>query len=363
MRILVDCAGARMGGAKRLLTEFDVYQRTACPPELKVIGRDRAVRVPWLLRREITDGRVDRAVALNNVGFLVAGRERHVLVHGAQHFLRHDEARTFGSLISPAAHAQAPVVRMAVRRADRVFVPSTSMAERVVHAVPSVRDRIVIAYNPVTPPDPSAGVARGSHGDGDGEQPMKILCPLLFSPHKRMADHLRVALAALDLLAAPPHPVEAVLTVTERASHPEAGPLAGHPRLRLIGPQSPATVTDMLARSDAVYFPSEFESFGYPLAEGRVMGVPVVALDSPHNREIAGAALTPYPRESPDEVASAIIAALTAEVRPDQSGLFDRGPYFDRLLGLRSGSTSTEVGATRSRSRRSRSSRSRPSRS
>jgi len=337
MRILVDFAGAQMGGAKRLLTEFDLYQRTCRPAQPWVIGRNRAVNVPWLLRREIAYGRFDRAVAMNNVGFLVAGRERHVLVHGAQHFLRLDEARAFGSLISPAAHAQVPVVRTAVRWADRVFVPSTNMAERVIHAVPSVRDRIVIVFNPVTPPDPGAGAARDSHSNRNsrGGQPTEILCPLLFSPYKRMADHLRIVLAALDLLAAPPHPVDAVLTVTERASHPEAAPLAGHPRLRLIGPKSPATVTDMLAHSDAVYFPSEFESFGYPLAEGRVTGVPVIALDSPHNREIAGAALIPYPRETPDEVATAVLAALAADVKPDQSGLFDRGPYFNQLLGIR----------------------------
>jgi len=92
----------------------------------------------------------------------------------------------------------------------------------------------------------------------------------------------------------------------------------------------------MLSHSDAIYFPSEFESFGYPLAEGRMAGLPVIAADTAHNHEIAGAALMPYPKETPEEVANAVIAAFTTNVKPDQSGLFDRGPYFDRLLGIRS---------------------------
>ncbi len=339
MRILVDCAGAQMGGAKRLLNEFDRYLRECRSAQLLVIGRDRALTAPWLLRREVTAGRFGRAVALNNVSHLIAGDERHVLVHGAQHFLRLDEARAFGQRIKPSVHAQAPVVRTALRRADLVFVPSSSMAERVVHLVPSVRDRIVVAFNPVTPPDATEGGGQGSARDRDDHDSPSttILCPILFSPYKRMADHLRIALDALDLLAGRPHDVEAVLAVTEAADHPEARPLAGHPRLRFIGQQPPAAIMSMIARSSAVYFPSEFESFGYPLAEGRVMGVPVIAADSPHNREIAGAALMPYQREEPDEVATAMINALTAEVKPYRSGLFDRGPYFDRLLGLRSG--------------------------
>ena len=48
---------------------------------------------------------------------------------------------------------------------------------------------------------------------------------------------------------------------------------------------------ELWARSRVIYFPTEIESFGYPLAEARVHGQPVIAPDTEQNREIAGAAL------------------------------------------------------------------------
>lgn len=342
VELVVDCAGARVGGAKRLLDEFDRYLLDRDLPELQVIGRDRPLTASWLLRRERAHARRPRppvrSLALNNVSFVTAGRERHVLLHGAQHFLGFGEARALGRRISPAVHAQAPVVWAATRRADRVFVPSTSMAERVCQRMPSLRSRVVVAFNPVTPPDHAVlrahAAERGRRRTQVGHA--TVLCPLIILPQKRMTHRLQAGLAALDILAGPPHHLDITLAVTSRADRIEDPAVAGHPRLRLVGEHSPADVADLMARSDAIYFPSVLESFGYPLAEGRMMGVPVVALDNAHNREIAGPALAGYPRETAPHIAAALHTALTASLAPDRSGLFDRGPYFDLLLGLTS---------------------------
>jgi len=337
MRILVDCAGARIGGAKRLLNELDLYLRDQALTPLRVIGRERALSPGWLVRRERTDGRYDRSLALNNVSFVTAGRERRVLVHGAQHFLRADEVREVGRRISPVVHAQAPVVWAAMRRADRIFVPSTSMAERVVRRAPSLRDRVVVAFNPVTPPDPALLRVRADERRRRGSAvpggTAGFLCPLIITPQKLMTRRLRAGLAALDILAAPPHRLDATLTVTGHDTGIEDPEVARHPRLRLVGEHPAAAVAELMVRCDAIYFPSELESFGYPMAEGRMMGVPVIALDSAHNREIAGPALVGYQREAGAEIAAAMYAALAAELKPDDARLFDRGPYFDLLLG------------------------------
>jgi glycosyltransferase involved in cell wall biosynthesis len=335
MKILVDCAGARVGGAKRLLDEFDLYLGERDLPRLRVIGRDRSLTAPWLLRRERTDDRYDLTLALNNVSFVAAGRERRVLLHGAQHFLSTDEMRTLGRRISPAVHAQAPVVWAAMRRADRIVVPSTSMAARVCRNASSLRDRVVVAFNPVTPPEPALLRTRADERRERSarEGAVGFLCPLIVLPQKLMTRRLRAGLAALDILAGPPHRVDATLTVTSHAERIEDPAVANHPRLRLVGEHPAATVTDLMVRCDAIFFPSELESFGYPMAEGRMMGVPVVALDSAHNREIAGPALVGYQRENGADIAAALHAALGVELKPDQSGLFDRGPYFDLLLG------------------------------
>ncbi|MCK9896583.1 glycosyltransferase [Frankia sp. AgB32] len=341
--VLVDCAGARVGGAKRLLDEFDLYLRDRKHPRPRVIGRDRPLTASWLLRREFADDRRRErtlALALNNVSFVTVGRERSVLLHGAQQFLGWDEVRELGRRISPAVHAQVPVVWAAMRRADRVFVPSTSMAERVCRVAPALRDRVVVAFNPVTPPDPAVRRARADERRERGSRPaaVDILCPLIILPQKLVTRRLRAGLAALDILAAAPHRIDATLTVTGSTAQIEDPAVAHHPRLRLVGGgHPPSAVTELMARCDAIYFPSVLESFGYPLAEGRMMGVPVVALDSPHNREIAGPALVGYQRENGPEIAAALYGALTVDLKADQSGLFARGPYFDLLLGADAG--------------------------
>ncbi|MCM3884720.1 glycosyltransferase [Frankia sp. R82] len=344
--LLVDCAGGRVGGAKRLLNEFDLYLRDREPPGLQVIGRDRTLDPAWLLRREREQTRTRRfelSLALNNVSFVAAGRQRHVLVHGAQHFLRRDEIRQLGRRISPVVHAQAPVVWAALLRADRIFVPSTSMAERVATYVPAVRNRLTVAFNPVTPPDAIHQVDAMHHVDTARSRDrdsaaVDFLCPVVILPQKLLTGRLRAGLAALDILAGPPHRIDATLSVTGRAEQLEDPAVACHPRLRLVGEHSAEVVIAMMARCDGIFFPLELESFGYPMAEGRRMGVPVIARDSAHNREIAGPALVGYQRESGEDIAAAMHAAQAASrsraLKPDEAGHFDRGPYFDQLLGL-----------------------------
>lgn len=201
------------------------------------------------------------------------------------------------------------------------------MAERVASALPSTADRITVTYNPVTVPD-MATTPRRRFGSPH------ILCPVIITPRKMMTARLRAALAALDLLAASPEQIDVTLLVTARVGTLEDPLLSGHPRLALIGERSAEGITDLMLRCDAIYFPTELESFGYPLAEGRMMGVPVVARRSAHNIEIAGPALVGYDRECPEDIAAALHTALTTKFSPDQTKKFDRNSYFDQLLGV-----------------------------
>ena len=89
----------------------------------------------------------------------------------------------------------------------------------------------------------------------------------------------------------------------------------------------------MQAHSRAIYFPTGLESFGYPLAEARVSGLPVIARDTALNREIAGPALYGYTQGDPDSLRHAVKVALTADVAPDP-GPFDPEQYFGWLLGV-----------------------------
>jgi glycosyltransferase involved in cell wall biosynthesis len=73
------------------------------------------------------------------------------------------------------------------------------------------------------------------------------------------------------------------------------------------------------------------EAFGYPLAEARVHGVPVLSPDGPLAREIAGRALVPYRSGDRDSLACAL-ERCEEPVAPETCA-FDAAAYFRWLLG------------------------------
>lgn len=316
--VVVDAAGARMGGAARYLDELRGYLERSRRGDVTVIGAGRGLRPTWLLRREASGGapRARRRVALNNVGFCAPGGERWTLLRNALHFLSAGEEAELDRELLARTRRQAAIVRLAARRSDVLVVPSTAMADRVVQAMPGVSGRVVVRPHPVSARPPRATQAEPA-----------IVCPVLFAPYKRMPQRLRELLAALDAHGDPRVRVWVTAEDTEVPAD-----LAAHPRVDLLGRRGRAESAAAVGRARAVYFPGGLESFGYPLAEARVAGQPVIARDSAQNREIAGQALCGYTSGDPASLELAVKTALTAQVRPDPAP-FDPGAYFDWLLG------------------------------
>jgi len=306
----VDAAGAHMGGAARFLTELDGYLGAArAGTDVTVIGRSRSLSAAWLLQRECGH-RSDMCIALNNVSFVRAGRRRSVLLRNALHFpLPEDDVRGQAAL-----DAQARMVRACASRADRIVVPSSAMRDRVLAHVPRLADRIVVRAHPLSV---SAGADRRS------DRPV-LLVPVLFAPYKRMPDRLSVLVTAL---ASEHRQVEVRVT----GSPKEVGPELLSRGVVALGRLSSSAVLAQLANADYLYYPTTVESFGYPLAEARALGVPVLAHDSQQNREVAGPALAGYAEETVDAVRSALQVASALKVAPDARP-FDRDAYFDWLL-------------------------------
>lgn len=316
-RVIVDVAGAQMGGAARFAAELRRYLAATGRTDVTVMGESRTVRPAWLVRREILGGRTaSRRVALNNISFVAPGSERWVLLRNALHFLAPGEARTLDPGVRASVRRESAIVRAAARRADRIVVPCTAMGERVKRAQPSLAGRIVVRPHPV-----SADLT------GTRQAGRSILVPVLFAPYKQMDDRLAELLAALTRIRATS--VQVMVT----ASRPEiSASVAGDPRLLCLGRPSSAELTQAWARCAAIYYPTRIESFGYPLAEARAAGVPVIALATAQNAEIAGKALCGYEPDDPRSLAGAVSDALMRRVEPDPAP-FDPGPYFDWLLG------------------------------
>jgi hypothetical protein len=314
--VTVDAAGAQMGGAARYLEELRGYLTRTGREDVQVIGSRRRVGPGWLLRRELTGLARTRWIALNNVGFVAPGGQRWTLLRNALHFLSEGEKARLDPALRAKVRRDAVVVHFAARHSDVIVVPSTAMAERVTAVEPGLSSRVIVRAHPVSA-DPAPRVPR---------EPW-IICPVLFAPFKQMAERISELLQVVGELG---DTSVRVLVTANRAEVPAA--VANHPRTRLAGRLPHAELRELRALSRAVYFPTDLESFGYPLAEARVSGQPVVACDTEQNREIAGPALCGYVPGEPDSLRHAVTRALTAQVAPDPAP-FDPDRYFGWLLG------------------------------
>jgi glycosyltransferase involved in cell wall biosynthesis len=314
--VTVDTAGARMGGAARFASELDRYLNRTGRDDVRVIGGAHRVGPAWLLRREMSRPRRGRFVALNNIGFVTPAGERWTLLRNALHFLTDSEQFRLEPHLRRAAGRDAAVVRMAARRSDVLVTPCTAMARRVSRILPGLSGRVVVRPHPVS-----------ADAIPDLPRDQAILCPVLFAPYKRMGVRLAELLAAMDSLG---EPSVRLWITADRGEVP--GEVASHPRAELMGRLGHHDLRQAWGRCRAVYFPTGIESFGYPLAEARASGRPVIALDTEQNREIGGPALRGFLPGDAASLRTAVESALNGHV-PADPGPFDPDAYFAWLLG------------------------------
>jgi hypothetical protein len=313
---VVDVAGAQMGGAAKFLGELRAYLARHPRPELRLIGLDRGLTPQWLVQRERMARGANRRIALNNVGFLT-GRGNCTLLRNALHFSSDEELRALNFRPSRELRLQTHIVRAAARRSTMLVVPCQAMAERVTRHAPGLAPRLVVRPHPVSP-------APWSGNRSVGET--SILLPVLNAPYKRLGDHVSGLLRALDESG-----LDGRLVVTAM-EHEFAPQIAADTRVRFTGPLPGERLDQEWQKATAIYFPTQLESFGYPLAEARANGMPVIALDTDQNREIAGPALRPFSQGDRSSLAEAVGAALTVPAAADPAP-FDPDRYFEWLLG------------------------------
>jgi len=314
--VYVDAAGALIGGGARFRVELYRYLDRSNRTDIKLIGRNRRIDPAWLVRREMAAPVRGRRVALNNVSFISPGGEKWTRLGNPLDFLTDGEWAKLDPSLRAATRRRAPVVRLAARRSDVIVTPSAAMGERVAHIMPSLRNRIIPRLNPVS-----------ADSIPQAEREPVILCPVLFSPYKPMVARLTDWVEAVDKHI---DPSVRMLVTADQTKVPAA--LANHPRIELVGELPHDQLRLLWARSRAVYFPTDIESFGFPLAEARVNGQPIIAQDTPQNREVGGPALCGYRVGDAESLRIATEIALTADIAPDP-GPFEPDAYFAWLLG------------------------------
>jgi glycosyltransferase involved in cell wall biosynthesis len=314
--VFVDAAGGTVGGAGRFRVELYQYLARTGREDVRLIGAFRRIDPAWLFRRELNIPTRSRRVALNNLSFLTPGGERWTRLGNPLDFLTDDEWSKLHPVLRRESRVRTPIVRMAARRSDVIVTPSSAMGERVAHIMPSLRKRITPRLNPVSP-------------DSVPKMPRQnvILCPVIFSPYKHMVERLTEWVRAVADHIDPSIRMLVTADKTELPDH-----LAGHPRLELVGRLSHAELRNLWAYSRAIYFPTGIESFGFPLAEARVNGQPVIARDTEQNREIAGPALCGFTVGDADSLLNATQQAMSVDVAPDPAP-FEPDAYFNWLLG------------------------------
>jgi glycosyltransferase involved in cell wall biosynthesis len=190
------------------------------------------------------------------------------------------------------------LLRIYVRKARRIIVPSVATLEAVESRWPSAP--CVVVPNGVDPifEQPVDGAYDGGP---------YILYSGGFGARKRFDDLLaafdRVAESEADvrLLVAGAAPERVVRAVAASAARR---------RVDLVGYVQDSELVRMYHFASVVVYPSSLEGFGFPVVEAFATGTPVVATNAGSIPEIAGGACLLVQAGRPDELAEALLAVL-----------------------------------------------------
>lgn len=317
-RMVIDVAGAPSGGAARFRSELRAYREDGrATGDLEVIGGDHRISPKWLVRREFVAMGARRRIAANNISFVLPGGDITVLLRNPLHFLRPGEEQDIPGVPADLPR-QSALVRHTVGRASRVVTPSPGMRTRVLEVMPQLEDRLIARFHPLTIPDlsatastPAAAGTRYALMTGLPSVHKDLLTPArrIVSVLRRHAPDVRLAMTC--------NPVELGWNDDQILFLGQLG------------------LNDILAHTrdcEFAFLPTTVESFGYPLAEARSLGVPIVVPTALDTAEVAGPAAVTYEASSDDSLAEAVLRALGSVIAPDNTP-FDRDSYFDWLIG------------------------------
>jgi glycosyltransferase involved in cell wall biosynthesis len=203
------------------------------------------------------------------------------------------------------------VLAESAARADRIIVPSRSVAEAFAERFPLTTGRIRVVpeapsavFRPASDEEVAEALAR------HGVEPPYLLCVGTGEPNKRAVDAVRALPLLLEQgldcrLALAGNPGRLTLPLAREAERLGVGG-----RVRFLGYVTDDDLRALYTGAVALVFPSLVEGFGLPPLEAMACGTPVISTDAPAMNEVLRGAAIFVPRRNPTAIAEAAARLL-----------------------------------------------------
>lgn len=262
-------------------------------------------RVQWVFGDQVEAGRLACRTGVDVVHSLAStgpgtGRFARVLTVHDLHYRVHPEAH-FGA----RAVGLSVLVPLAVRRADRIVVPSRATRDDLLRFTSAPPERVdVVPEGLGQAPGGAADGAAARERIGASERAI-VLSVSAKRPHKNLARLIgalaRIPAERRPLLALPGYPTPHEEELRERARV-----LGVAEDVRFLGWVPAAELDDLYAAADVFVFPSLYEGFGLPVLEAMARGVPVATSARASLAEVAGDAALAFDPEDESSIAAAL---------------------------------------------------------
>ena len=344
MKVLIHALGAAMGGAQRHLTQFlPALLRAGGGHQFEVLVRDSFPTVllgPSVKLRRVADQRAgawaprlwgdlvalpralsregfQAVVTLTNFGPVWSPVPNMLFQRNPIYYCPYYLERATPAQKSEAMFRRALAVE-AMRRAAVVVTPTQAMADMIREACPSTRSyRFEVLPHGFELAHYQAELAPALSERLGQSRGLRLLYPTHPAPHKGF-DYLFLAMKILK--DSGKHEFT-LFTTIERLDWPtevakyekQIENLGIAAQVCFLGRVSQGHMGALYRACDLMVYPSLCESFGFSMIEAMGLGLPIVAADTPVNREMCQGGAAYYSAKDHQALAQAIETALSPD--------------------------------------------------
>ncbi len=347
MKVIVNAASAKMGGAVTYIVtvlrslpqpesgyEFEVMlppetaeKIEALPPNVRLIGTWASHAAWWkrlwweqvTLRRWLKKRKADAFFATGNFGMFRCPVRQLLLVTNALYFskiYRRELVVRHSWKFRVPFELRRWLICRSVRQTDVVMTPTHAMLDELCQFVEVDSRKILVNNFGLAPSGPSSPEAEALNPDSPprNSSVVRLIYVSLYAEHK----NLTTLLKAMPLLnknrvgkfllrtTADPAWDGAAWTLQREDDLALAHRADVAPCVEFVGPLDNEQTHRLYHNGDLFVFPSLCESFGHPMVEAMAHGLPIVASDTPVNREICGEAAVYFNPLNPAELAQQV---------------------------------------------------------